>query len=464
MNKTDVESNPEFHYTEGHKVAFLTVDVNTSRRIFEDASVEPKKISKNKQDYEYVPWGSTDDAPNQAITKAYKNPATSTGLEFNITLGYGDGVMPVRKELDGDKLKLVPVLDNTEINEFLEHNDINLYLLEQMTDVKHFFNVFPEIILNREDTASKRRVVELNHKEAAFSRWTKMNDKGRIEYHLYCSKFGTSEDIKPEDLDVTPALDFKRPILDLKRRMGLAPDLNGKARDEKKFRYIVPVTFPTPGKFYYQKPYWWSIFESGWYDYAAAIPEFKNALLKNQMTIKYVVYIVEEYWTELFAAEGIKTPEAKQKRKKEEYDNIQDFLSGAKNTGKAVTSKMKYFQDKENKYIKIEPVENAFQGGEYIEDSEEASNIISYSLGVHPSLIGSSPGKSKTINGTEARELFTIKQALMKPVRDRLLRPLYLVKAINKWPEDIHFAIPNLQLTTLDKNTGAEKTISQPAL
>ena len=86
--------------------------------------------------------------------------------------------------------------------------------------------------------------------------------------------------------------------------------------------------------------------------------------------------------------------------------------------------------------------------------------VVSYAQGVHVSLIGASPGKGKSINGTEARELFIIKQALLKPIRDRLLMPLYIVKAINGWPDDIYFTIPNLELTTLDKGTGSQKVIS----
>lgn len=80
-------------------------------------------------------------------------------------------------------------------------------------------------------------------------------------------------------------------------------------------------------------------------------------------------------------------------------------------------------------------------------------------MGVHPSLQGASPGKNKNINGTEARKLFIIKQSMMKPTRDILLQPLRVVKAINDWPEDIDFVIPNIMLTTLDNNTGAEKQI-----
>ena len=77
---------------------------------------------------------------------------------------------------------------------------------------------------------------------------------------------------------------------------------------------------------------------------------------------------------------------------------------------------------------------------------------------IQPSLIGAN-SKTGTLGGTEARELFIIKQAMMKPIRDLLLLPLYIVKEINGWDRDIHFVIPNIMLTTLDKNTGAEKSI-----
>ena len=111
----------------------------------------------------------------------------------------------------------------------------------------------------------------------------------------------------------------------------------------------------------------------------------------------------------------------------------------------------------EDKDILITPLDNALKGGEYIEDSEETSNTLSYGMGVHPSIIGSSPGKNKSINGTEARELFIITQALMKSFQEATLEPLYFAKRLNGWPEDIHFSVTNVQLTTLDKGTGATK-------
>jgi hypothetical protein len=444
----------------------LVINLSDSTGLIKYSNIDSKDITIGSKAIKYVPWGSTDDLPNQVLSKVGANPATSTGMEFNIQIAFGDGIVPVKREINPNnkEVKWVPYFDNREINQFFEDNDINAFMLEQMTDLKHFYNVFPEVILSRDKSPSARKIVELNHKEAVFSRLQEMNAKGVIENHLYNANFGTGKEIDPKETELTPLLDPKRPIIDLKRRLGLLPGLDGKTKVEDNYRYVMLNPFPTPGRFYYQMPYWYSIFSSGWYDYANSIPAFKNALMSNQMTIKYVVYIEQQYWIELFAAEGITDKKSQEERRKLEYEHIQEFLSGEKNSGKAIIAKFSYQGNLERKYIKIEPIENAFKGGDFIEDSEEASNILLFALGVHSSLIGSFPSKNGAISGTEARELFTIKQALMKPIRDRLLRPLYLVKAINKWPEEIHFAIPNMQLTTLDEHKDAKQVINQSTM
>jgi len=416
-----------------------------------------KKVTIQKKEYEMVPWGESDDLPLRIIEKVYKSPVLTSGHLFNISLGYGEGIMPCYKEYGDDgKLKIIPVTDNEEINLFFEENDISLYLLEQLSDLNFFYNVYPEIILSLE-----RKVVSLKSKEAAFSRVTTMDLKtGKIPFHLYSAQWGVKT---PDDTEVTvtPMLDYHNPTRDLRIRMGLEPDEKGRTQAPKDYRFIVPVSFPTPGKFYYQKPYWYSIIESGWYDYAARIPAFKNALLDNQMFIKYQIELADTYFLDIFNAEGITDDEKKKARIRKEYDNINAFLSGAENSGKSVISFTKYTVDgKEQRKMKVIPIEQKTVGGEYLDDSEEASNIGSYALGVHPSLIGSSPGKAKTINGTEARELFIIKQALMKPIRDRILKPLYLIKNINGWDPNIQFVIPHMELTTLDSGSGSKEVIS----
>ena len=195
------------------------------------------------------------------------------------------------------------------------------------------------------------------------------------------------------------------------------------------------------------------------------IPEYKRALLKNATILKYHVQLHSEFWRNYYAKVGATTEEQKRDAQRSVLESLDKFLSNNKNSGLSFISESFRDGNAQHSSITITPIKNeSGQGGELLADLEEVSNILAYGMGVHPSLIGASPGKNKSINGTEARELFIIKQGLLEPIRERLLRPLYVVKRFNGWPDDLHFAVQNLELTTLDENTGARRVISQPAV
>lgn len=402
-----------------------------------------------------VPWGATNKLPLELVTKVEASPIVSTNMLFNVQMCYGGGVLPHTREIVNGKLVITPVYDNEQINEFFENNDINGYFLEQCTDMIFLYHAFPEIVFSVDG-----KIVELNSLEATFSRFSEIDAKTKkIEYHYYSAKWGEAP--KKDDIIPTPLLSSKNPLRDLKERRGLIPNAKGiTVKNPTADRFAMAITFPTPGKFYYQKPYWLSIITSGWYDYAVSLLSFKKALLKNGAAIWWHVQLSDNYWDVLYKAEKITDPEKQLARRAKELKDIDDFICGAENAGKYVLSYVRYVNDKEQAMMKLTPLDGKIKGGDYMGEMEEASNVQSYAMGVHPSLIGSSPGKNSTINGTEARELFIIKQALMKPFRDRLLLPLYIVKAINKWPANIFFSIQDIELTTLDAGTGSKKTIS----
>ena len=477
-----------FHgYMPGVKAA---VTISNSQDIFEtraNQKVEVEAEGKTKG-RSVVPWGADNKLPQVIMEKVYKSPILTSGMLFNIEMGYGDGILPCFIDYDekGNKIilpfkllgaKLKADIANAqgseqaplkkrlrlwettmeEVNTFMEDNDIDGWLLEAVTDLNWFYNVFPELVSNL-DSGDKRKIVSLVHREAVFSRWEEMDPKtGIIEKHYYSTKWTEVQDLNKENIFVTPVLNYRSPLQDLKKRF---VDASEKKVDERENRWIVPINFPTPGRTYYQKPYWYSLIESGWYDFAIAIPEAKKYIMTNKMLIQYHIELSEEYFPMIFKAEGIMDDKTKQKaRVKKEFDDINSFLSGQKNNGKSVISYTRYVNGTPLPTMKISSVDSPIKGGEYIDDSEEVSNILSYGIGVHPSIIGSSPGKNGSINGTEARELFIIKQALTKPIRDRLLRPLYIIKAINNWDPELKWVIPNVTLTTLDKDpTGQKKT------
>lgn len=459
-----------------------------SQEIFKSDIEEPIDLQVKRAKRGVVPWGQDNNMPTLLMEKVYKSPVLTSGMLFNINMGFGDGILPCYIDYDKDgqkkvfpyKMKYNEVTGAyqnedpgnrprpkdkrlveetyTEVTRFFRENDIAGWLLEACTDMNFFYNIFPELVFNLEDHG-KRKIVELVHREAVFSRWEEMDPKtGRIEKHFYSTKWAKeAQSLTEEDIFVTDVLDYRRPVKHLKEVMKKEADERKKA-NQRINRWILPVNFPTPGRTYYQKPYWYSLIESGWYDQAVAIPEAKNALMEHGMDVKYHIELAHNYFEIIFKEENISDKEKRKDRVKKEYEDINQYLAGKKNKGKSVISIKRWDGQSEYPAITITPIDNAYQkGGEFIADNEEASNILSYGIGVHPSLIGSSPGKNKTINGTEARELYLIKQIMTKPIRDRLLRPFYVIKEINEWDPDLEFTIPNIQLTTLDKNkTGTE--------
>jgi hypothetical protein len=418
--------------------------IRPSREYFTDPT-EIKKIGN----YEIVPWGNDNNLPANVIEKIEKSEVISANLEFNVNVGYGTGIKPMRRVIENNKLVgYEDLYDDEEILNFCEDNDLNGYFLEQLTDLKTFYNVFPEIILSQD----LKKIVSLRSKEAAFSRWGKIDKNASgISKHYYLSKWG--DNAKAEDIVVTDVLDRFNPLLDLQEKIA--------AKKPKEPRYIVPVSFPTPGRTYYQRAYWWSIFQSGWYDFSIMIPEAKKALMKNRFAVKYIIYISPKYFDNLFKQEGIdkNDKEATAARIDQEHTHFSDFLTGSDKAGKGLVALKEMIHSssgaKEEKYIEIETINLGKEGGEFIEDSMEVNSIISYAMAVDLDM----PGKQKnSMSGSDKRERFMIKQAMMKPFRDRLLRPLSLIKRFNGWDSNIVFAVPDIEFTTLDQNKSGQQT------
>lgn len=416
-------------------------------------------VPKGKsQPIEFVPRGRNNNMMYDIMKKIGHNVTVGSNIEFKNKIIYGDGVMVYRKSRDPSTGKIVKeeVLpeEYPEIFEFIENNNYSLIRHEIANDLAIFYDSYVEYLF---DSNNPPKLVQVKSKEATCSRISKIDEKtGKSEWHGYSAEWHKGS---PDDVIATPLLDRQSSLRDMKIRMGKLPNKDGKNEIVKERNFIHNIRINTPGRFYYSRPYWWSVFASGWYDFSSAIPVYKKALIKNQMTLRYVIYIKDTFWDKLYKAKGLTTDEEKAQCREDFLKEMNDFLAGEENAGKAFVAEFRYDKIKgfEDKDIIISALTNQQIGGEYIEDSEEVSNTICYAMGVHPSIIGASPGKGKSINGTEARELFTIEQALMKMYQDATLEPLYFAKAINDWPKDIYFSITNCQLTTLDQGTGAVK-------
>lgn len=460
----NVKDNTEILISQ--KAAYLSwakaaVTFSNSTLFEEPDQPVPVTIENEKKKFRgAVPWGEFNDLPDQIVEIVGKNPIGSRCLEFKINLSYGSGLKFGRKVLDADqKIKYVEFSEEEiaqskplqEIQDFFDNNSLDTFYSELITDVLWFSNGCYQLVMDRENP-QKRKIVELTQLEMSFSRWESANDNGIVENHFYNTNWSKKNRDKKDKIFATPAIWSKAPIIELEKRIGRRKE-KGKLKDDKQYTYVLPIQMTSPGRKYYPKPYYYSIIASGWMDFANAIPEFKKALMSNQITVKYHIEIHEKYFPNIFQKEGLKTKEAQDKRVKEEFENINKFLKGSDNAGKTWITyyRIDHGQKMEVPDIKIKVIENKL-GGEYIEDSQEASAMTYVAMGVHPSLIGVIPGKTNSnLSGSDKRELLRIDQSLLQRLRDQLLKPMYLIKAINKWPKNVHFWFPDLILTTLDQ-------------
>ena len=416
-----------------------------------DYDFDPVKIGK----YRIAPWGVDNLLPNHLLKKIADNDIVSANLRFNRDVCFGLGPKLIRvlnrekgKITDWEEVESGPEFD------FFERNDIPMFLMQQLTDMVTFYNAFPELHYDRNSS----KISTLVHREAAFSRWGIADSRGSINFHYYSSEWVKNP--APKDIVCTRVLDEFNAVQELKMY----------AADKR--RLIFPAYMPSPGKPYYSRPEWHSIFTSGWYDHSAMVPKLKKAILKNQLGIKYIIYIAPEYFKDIYRKEGVNEADraACKKIVEREKRAFTQFLTGEENANKALMAMKSMMPTAtgsatESKWVEIIPVKNDLKGGEYIDDTESTANIICYAMGVHSALIGATPGKSQgSLGGSNARELYLIKQALMKPLVDRCLRVLKVVKQYNEWEKNIMITIPEYIFTTLDQNkAGKEESTNTTA-
>jgi len=419
--------------------------MNDGVHVFEEtSSVTPVSLpgTKDKNLRGYVPWGNSNITPLEVVRKIRKDEVLSSNLQFNIFAGYGNGL--------STKTKAGGEITDQAVVDFFKYNRAVKYLLEQQTDIKNLYFSICVLILSGDGT----KIVRLVHKDAVNCRFETCNpDTGAIE-HVF---FGDWETAGFSNFEVIELLDTMNPLADLMVRMGKLPDDDGKTKTTTKTRKFAMLNeVPTIGNNYYSFAPFWSIFNSGWYDIKQMIPAGKKAKFTNGMVINFQVEINKEYWKFLNESENITDPAKQIERQKKEKDNIREFLTGIANSGKIWFSGF-YIHPvtgQEVKMVKITMVDTSKQGGDWIQDTAEASSMECYATGTNTDLVGSPPGQSKGgLSGSDKRELFTIKQALEKPIRDILLEPYFVIKEYNQW--DLEVEIPFVILTTLDKKTDA---------
>jgi hypothetical protein len=231
-------------------------------------------------------------------------------------------------------------------------------------------------------------------------------------------------------------------------------------KDGTDCEFAIVCRMATPGRQVYSRPYFFSAFRDAWFDIYELIGIGKRFMIRNTSAPRLQIEVHDDYWDVVCDNKGITDEDERKECIKQEKQNIIDFVCGPKNAGKALISG--YYVDPSGKEHSMVRVINLNQGkkegGDWADDMQEAANTLCFAFGVHPNLIGATPGKSQMNNsGSDKRELFTMKQALEKPFHDVMMKPYHVILHYNGWSDNVTVDVPMLMLTTLDENKDAEK-------
>jgi len=395
--------------------------------------------------YEYIPWGGDNHLPYHVQTLIGKNMVTSQCQQFNTLTCYGQGLQFFNRE-DGGRAS------DMDIRQFCLRNALHLQFWRQATDMKYYFFSVLSVTLSRD--ASK--IVRLRHMDACHCRFTKRNRKGQSEYVIYANWRKPN----PDKATVTPLLDEVDPLGDLLIRLGKEPDPEtGEKRKGKSVTkdrtFAIVCKVPTVGHQIYPVPYYYSIFMDSWYDIYRLIGTGKRYMIKNTAAPRWQIEIHKNYWNNVCNEEQITDPEKRKERIKEEREKITEFCTKPENAGKAwITSYDTVLDGKEMRMVRIYALgADKKEGGDWSEDMGEAANSICFAMGVHPNMVGATPGKSQMNNsGSDKRELFNLKQAIEKPWHDVMSVPYHVMMHYNGWSDKYTIDVPMIEMTTLDKN------------
>ena len=400
----------------------------------------------------WLPWGENNLYPQEFVVKFNKTGAAIGGLKVITAAHFGTGFQLYQGvETEGAisfKEKLATSFP--EINDFFKRCKFNVTISEIVVDFESWGMAFPEYLLspNGDDIISVRRI------KAADVRFESPDINGVI------NNIGVNTDwekYKAENTTVIPCFNANIPINEIKEYC--------KQKGIRNFTIpvidtlLVEKTYPSVG--------WHSSFKNGWVDVVLSLPEFKKAMFEQQLNVKYVIHIADDYFAHIYGPNVWTnfTPEEQNTKREELVDLIDEELRGNKSAGKSIISP--YFRDRESgkeiKGIIIEEINQSQSNGDFLLDGSAGNYEILTPMGVDPCLIngGAFGGKSLSGSGSDKREAWTILCAKF-PIRQiRTLQIFENIKDWNEWDPTVFGKFPNTNLTTLDKNpNGQVKVVS----
>lgn len=389
-------------------------------------------------------WGHDNLFPQNVIKDVEFNTIIGPALDFKVRALYSSGLATYRKTgYDDDGEPILKRVDYQPFIDFCKRNNMTRYLIESITDFYYFYNCFPEFVLSKD----RKTITHLTSQAAEECRWELQDENGAINNCYINASWDQFQTETSKNTIVVPTFDpYYDPIETI--------------RDGKYFKYIYPLSYPTPGKKYYQLAHWNGIRKSKWLTLSKYIPEFKIAFMENQLSIKYHIKIPDYWWKWKYKNWDKLNQIEQNKLVDEELKTFNDMLKGPAGAGSTFLTTFRFNESTGKEYAGwiIEPLDDKTKDGVLLEDSQEASTHTLFATAVDGSLIGNTPGKGMGAgSGSDKKAAFNIYLALCSSHEDIILEPVRFLHDYNGWDEDIVYKFPRNFLKDDNQKTPADR-------
>jgi len=394
---------------------------------------------KPKGDIDFVPWGSNDNQALELLKMCWNSPTKPRLMDQAKEFILGAGVKLMSVDIDEAGKEVRKLVKNPLLKTWFRRNQVYSRYLE----LAALSLTFAEIAFIRFSILDNG-VVELETIQPTKVRYQRPGAGKPLERVYINPYFGTGRTIRKEDTVSVPIFDPKEP--------------------DRYPESIIVLKKAQIGADFYNQGLWWGT--KTWTLVDNMTPEYHLGGLTNGYNIKLLIEIDESYFImESEDANDEETAEKIEKRKTDFMAKMDDYLSGVKNTDKALVliGDIMGESGKDKKLIRIQPIENKMTDDAYMNLIKQAGVKQAQGHGILPSLAGIAEGDKLGGSGSELMHSVMFQVRYMTPSYRRLLKePLdsaLEVMGYDLESEEYHFT--DIEMTTLDANpTGQQAATS----
>lgn len=392
-------------------------------------------------------WGLDDKLPNLILDAIEEVPIAANAVRYNAEALMGKEIIYVKKsEIQKGETQLQRAY-NPEVEAFLKQNHaLTEFFPAQAFDLSSLYNGFSELIFNK----GFNKIVQIAHKEAEYSRISRNVEQFGIsdrELLYYSTEFplgridATSYD-NPKKVATLPLydpLDFNFIDNIVKARQPKFA-YHSRPRTARSFYY---ATMPHQGL--YKK--------DGWIDSAKRVPVIINKMSDNAISMKYLVYVSEEYFKSVMGASAwiALTPKERQEKFDDFATQIKTQLVGTDNVFSSLTIMCKEFNGQMVKNVVFEAVDDRAKNDTWIPTTNAADQQIVQGHSVNPGQIGLMPAGASMdrVSGSSNRQSFNTHVTMNTWLQRLMLSPYQLAADFNGW--DCLFLVDDVTHTTTNQ-------------